>query len=69
MTLPWHHHQVINAAVILDGTLDLYLKNGTKRRYESGDALIEVVNRLHMGRAIGNKDVHLIVFYAGKKDS
>ncbi len=69
MTLPWHHHQVINAAVILDRTLDLYLKNRTKRRYESGDALIEVVNRLHMGRAIGNKDVHLIVFYAGKKDS
>ena len=68
VTLPWHYHPVINAAVILDGTLELYLKNGSKKRYEKGDTLIEVVNTLHAGKAIGNKDVHLIVFYAGEKD-
>ena len=67
VTLPWHYHPVINAAVILDGTLELYLKNGSKKRYEKGDTLIEVVNTLHAGKAIGNKDVHLIVFYAGEK--
>ena len=67
VTLPWHYHPVINAAVILDGTLELYLQNGSKKRYESGDTLIEVVNTLHSGKAIGNKDVHLIVFYAGEK--
>ncbi len=67
VTLPWHYHPVINAAVILDGTLELHLRNGTKKRYESGDALIEVVNTLHSGKAIGDKDVHLIVFYAGEK--
>ena len=67
VTLPWHYHPVINAAVIIDGTLELKRKNGTKKQYESGDALIEVVNTLHSGKAIGNKDVHLIVFYAGEK--
>ena len=67
VTLPWHYHPVINAAVILDGTLELHLQNGTKKRYESGDALIEVVNTLHSGKAIGDIDVDLIVFYAGGK--
>ena len=67
VTLPWHYHPVINAAVILDGTLELYLQNGSKKRYESGDTLIEVVNTLHSGKAVGSKDVHLIVFYAGEK--
>ena len=67
VTLPWHYHPVINAAVILDGTLELHLQNGTKKRYESGDALIEVVDTLHSGKAIGDKNVDLIVFYAGEK--
>ena len=67
VTLPWHYHPVINAAVILDGTLELHLQNGTKKIYERGDALIEVVNTLHSGKAMGDKDVHLIVFYAGEK--
>ncbi len=67
VTLPWHYHPVINAAVILDGTLELHLRNGTKKRYESGDTLIEVVNTLHSGKAVGSKDVDLIVFYAGEK--
>ena len=58
VTLPWHYHPVINAAVILDGTLELYLQNGSKKRYESGDTLIEVVNTLHSGKAVGSKDVH-----------
>ena len=67
VTLPWHYHPVINAAVILDGTLELHLQNGTKKIYERGDALIEVVDTLHSGKAMGDKDVNLIVFYAGEK--
>ena len=67
VTLPWHYHPVINAAVILDGILELKLKNGMRQQYERGDALIEVVNTLHSGKALGPNDVHLIVFYAGEK--
>ena len=31
VTLPWHYHPVINTAVILQGTLELKLKDGTKK--------------------------------------
>ena len=40
VTLPWHYHPVINAAVILEGRLELYLKGGTTRvfgRSRSGE--------------------------------
>lgn len=66
VTLPWHYHPVINAAVILDGTLELKSKNGMRQQYEPGDALVEVVNTLHSRKALGPKDLHLIV-YAGEK--
>ncbi|WP_244278928.1 cupin domain-containing protein [Synechococcus sp. UW179B] len=68
VTLPWHYHPVINAAVILQGTLELKLKDGTRKTYQQGDALIEVVNTIHEGKALGATDVDLIVFYAGEKD-
>lgn len=66
VTLPWHYHPVINAAVILDGTLGLKSKNGMRQQYEPEDALVEVVNTLHSRKAPGPKDLHLIV-YAGEK--
>lgn len=68
VTLPWHYHPVINAAVILQGTLELTLKNGNRKTYKKGDALIEVVNTVHSGKALGETDVELVVFYAGQKD-
>ena len=67
MTLPWHYHPVINAAYILQGTLGLKLKDGAQKIYREGDALIEVVNIIHTGKALGPTDVDLIVFYAGEK--
>ena len=67
VTLPWHYHPVINAAVILQGTLELQLKDGSNKIYRKGDALIEVVNTIHTGKALGPIDVDLIVFYAGEE--
>ncbi len=66
VSLAWHYHPVINAAFILKGTLELKLKDGTKKIYHEGDALIEVVNTIHAGRALGPTDVDLVVFYAGE---
>ena len=43
----------INAAVILQGTLELKLKDGSQKIYQKGDALIEVVNTIHAGKALG----------------
>lgn len=67
VTLQWHYHPVINAAVILKGTLELKLKDGTQKIYQKGEALIEVVNVIHTGKALGTTDIDLIVFYAGEK--
>ena len=67
VTLPWHNHPVINAAFILQGTLELKLQDGTRKIYRQGDALIEVVSMIHTGKALGETDVDLVVFYAGEK--
>ena len=38
---------------------------GATRVFEAGEALVEVVDRLHTGRALPGSDVEVIVFYAG----
>ena len=68
-TLPLHTHPVINAAVILQGTLEVKLPNGTSRTFNEGEALIEVVNTAHYGKTVGNESVVVLVVYAGTKDS
>ena len=67
VTLPWHYHPVINAAVILKGRLELYSKDGMTKAFGPGEALIEVVNTVHAGKALGSEDVDLVVFYAGSQ--
>ena len=67
VTLPWHFHPVINAAVILQGRLELYSKDGMTKAFGPGEALTEVVNTIHAGKAVGSKDVDLVVFYAGSQ--
>ena len=52
-------------AVILKGTLELKSKDSNQKIYQKSDALIEVANTIHAGKALGTKDVDLIVFYAG----
>ena len=68
-TLPMHTHPIINAAVILQGTLEVKLPNGTSRTFNEGEALIEVVNTAHYGKTVGNESVVVLVVYAGTKDS
>ena len=65
VVLPWHTHPVINAAVIVRGTLALNLKDGTTRVFRPGEAIVEVIDTVHTGQAIGAEDVEVVVFYAG----
>ena len=67
--LPLHWHPVINAAVVLKGALALELADGSSRTFHEGEALIEVVNTIHTGRALGSQPVELVVFYAGVEGS
>ena len=68
VTLPLHTHPVINAAIIIQGKLQLSLQDGTKHLFKKGDALIEVVNTVHKGKSLGPEDVVVLVVYAGTKD-
>ncbi len=61
----WHLHPVPSFAIVLEGELEVQLKNGVVKRLKSGEALSEVVNTLHNGRNVGSVPVKLVVFYAG----
>jgi quercetin dioxygenase-like cupin family protein len=61
----WHLHPVSSFGMVLEGELEVQLKNGSVKRLKSGEALAEVVNTLHNGRNIGSVPVKLVVFYAG----
>ncbi len=68
VTLPLHTHPVINAAIVIQGKLQLSLQDGTKNLFKKGDVLIEVVNTVHKGKSLGPEDLVVLVFYAGTKD-
>lgn len=61
----WHLHAVPSFGVVLQGQLEIKLKNGKKNVVKAGDALAEVVNTAHSGKNIGTEPVLLLIFYAG----
>lgn len=65
----WHLHPVASFAYILEGELEVSLKDGSVKRLAPGQALAEVVNTLHNGRNVGQGPVKLVVFYAGATGS
>jgi quercetin dioxygenase-like cupin family protein len=61
----WHRHQVPSFALVLAGTLEVRLEDGSVNRRTAGDAFAEVVGTLHNGRNVGTEPVKIAVFYAG----
>jgi len=61
----WHRHSVPSFAMLLEGTLELTLKDGRTKRLQAGEALAEVVDTAHNGRNVGDTPARLVVFYAG----
>jgi quercetin dioxygenase-like cupin family protein len=61
----WHQHPVPSFAFLLEGTLEITLTDGRAKRMEPGDALPEVTDTMHMGRALSKTPVKIVVFYAG----
>lgn len=61
----WHLHPVPSFGVVLQGQLEIQLKNGKKNLVKAGDALAEVVNTAHSGKNMGTEPVLLLIFYAG----
>lgn len=64
----WHLHPAPSFGVILQGDLQVSLKNGETHVFHAGEAIAEVVNTLHNGRNIGTVPLKLMVFYAGSKE-
>lgn len=61
----WHQHPVPSFGVITQGELEVRLKDGSARRFHTGDAIAEVVDTLHNGRNVGSGPLRILVFYAG----
>lgn len=61
----WHSHPSPSFAVIIEGILEVRLKDGRVKYLNAGDPLVEVVNTPHNGRNIGNTPLKIMVFYAG----
>jgi len=61
----WHKHPVPSFALVLEGTLEVTLQDGSVNHLEAGEALAEVVNTLHNGRNVGTVPAKLAVFYTG----
>jgi quercetin dioxygenase-like cupin family protein len=61
----WHQHTAPSFGVMLEGTLEVTLKDGQVKRLQAGDAIAEVVDTPHNGRNVGAIPVKIVVFYAG----
>lgn len=61
----WHVHPVPSFGFVLEGSLEVVLKDGRKKRFEQGQAIPEVVDTTHNGRNVGTKPLKLLVVYAG----
>ena len=67
--LPLHKHPVINAGVLLKGTLTVVTEDEEILRLKAGDSIVEVVNKWHYGINEGDEFAEIIVFYAGVEGS
>jgi quercetin dioxygenase-like cupin family protein len=61
----WHQHPVPSFGFLLEGTLEIALMDGRIKRMEQGEALSEVTDTMHIGRAVSKTPVKIVVFYAG----
>lgn len=61
----WHHHPIPSFAFVVEGTLQVTLRDGRTRQFAAGQAFAEVVGMAHNGRSVGSVPTKLLVLYAG----
>jgi uncharacterized RmlC-like cupin family protein len=69
VTLPRHLHPVINAGVLLQGRLRVESDDGASQSLQPGQALIEMVNKVHRGVSLGPEPAVVVVVYVAPKGS
>ena len=65
--LGWHHHEVINHGVLVQGELTIVALDGTEKVVHEGEAVVEMVGTVHHGENRGSKDVVLYMFYLSQQ--
>jgi quercetin dioxygenase-like cupin family protein len=63
----WHRHPVPSFAVVLQGRLQVTLRDGRTREFAAGEAFAEVVDTVHNGRNIGDVPTKPLVLYTGAR--
>jgi quercetin dioxygenase-like cupin family protein len=61
----WHLHHVPSFGYMLQGELEVHLKDGRVKRLMAGDTIAEVVGTLHNGVNAGRETARIVVFYTG----
>ena len=69
VTLPSHLHPVINAGVLLQGRLRVESDDGASQFLQPGQAIIEMVNKVHRGVSLGPEPAVVVVVYVAPKGS
>ena len=69
VTLPRHFHPVINAGVLLQGRLRVESDDGASQSLQPGQAIIEMVNKVHRGVSLGPEPAVVVVVYVAPKGS
>ena len=67
--LKLHKHRMINAGYIAKGSIEIISEEGKRTVLKAGDCAVELVNKAHYGRNIGEGEAELILFYIGEKDT
>ena len=63
--LPVHRHPVINAGILLKGSLTVISEAGDTLHMNAGDPIVEMVNQWHHGENNGDDTAEIVVFYSG----
>ena len=66
--LAWHHHDVMNYGVLVQGELTIVTEDGTEKVVHEGEAVVEMVGTVHHGENRGIKPAVLYMFYLSQKD-
>ena len=66
--LGWHHHEVMNFGVLVQGELTIVAIDGTEKVVHEGEAVVEMVGTVHHGENRGSKPAVFYMFYLSQED-
>ena len=65
--LGWHHHEVMNHGVLVQGELTIIGLDGQTKVMRAGEVVVEMVDDIHHGENRGTEPVVLYMFYVSQK--